>query len=223
MRRFFSPFFVIYDEFFCDRRVDCALILVYINHCRLLNILGAKPEDEIVLKFWMTGLNKQYRSHLLTCSSAGASSWPSLTNSLSLEVLQSCSDKLVPSLQRLRILIDYDLLGHKNDWPLCALRELFLRLLLRLPSNRQMVQISNWRDQFPLPSRHNWIFRITPAVSDIVLTVPLFPRRLWSERPSFSVSRSVLFAQENDFWTEKEISPSVCNSRVHNHKKTIIK
>ena len=42
---------------------------------RLLRILGAKPEDEIVLKFWMTGLNKQYRSHLLTCSSTGSSSW----------------------------------------------------------------------------------------------------------------------------------------------------
>ena len=97
-----------------------------INRYRLLKILGAKPEDEIVLKFWMTGLNKQYRSHLLTCSSAGSSSWPSLlTSSLNLDVLQSCSDKLVPSLQRLRILIDYDLLGHKNDWPLCALRELF--------------------------------------------------------------------------------------------------
>jgi len=39
---------------------------------KLLQILGAKPEDEIVLKFWMTGLNKQYRSHLLTCSSAGS-------------------------------------------------------------------------------------------------------------------------------------------------------
>lgn len=41
---------------------------------KLLKILGAKPEDEIVLKFWMTGLNKQYRSHLLTCSSTGSSS-----------------------------------------------------------------------------------------------------------------------------------------------------
>ncbi|XP_068695202.1 folliculin-like isoform X2 [Montipora foliosa] len=41
---------------------------------KLLRILGAKPEDEIVLKFWMTGLNKQYRSHLLTCSSTGSSS-----------------------------------------------------------------------------------------------------------------------------------------------------
>lgn len=41
---------------------------------KLLRILGAKPEDEIVLKFWMTGLNKQYRSHLLTCSSSGSSS-----------------------------------------------------------------------------------------------------------------------------------------------------
>ncbi|KAL9989301.1 hypothetical protein ACROYT_G003835 [Oculina patagonica] len=40
---------------------------------KLLKILGAKPEDEIVLKFWMTGLNKQYRSHLLTCSSTGSS------------------------------------------------------------------------------------------------------------------------------------------------------
>ncbi|XP_020627296.1 folliculin-like isoform X1 [Orbicella faveolata] len=41
---------------------------------KLLKILGAKSEDEIVLKFWMTGLNKQYRSHLLTCSSAGSTS-----------------------------------------------------------------------------------------------------------------------------------------------------
>lgn len=40
---------------------------------KLLRILGAKPEDEIVLKFWMTGLNKQYRSHLLTCSSSNSS------------------------------------------------------------------------------------------------------------------------------------------------------
>lgn len=35
---------------------------------RLFKILDARPEDEIVLKFWMTGLNKEYRSHLLTCS-----------------------------------------------------------------------------------------------------------------------------------------------------------
>ena len=41
---------------------------------RLLQILGAKQEDEIVLKFWMTGLNKQYRSHLLTCTSTGSES-----------------------------------------------------------------------------------------------------------------------------------------------------
>ena len=47
-------------------------LLIY--RYRLLRILGAKPEDEIVLKFWMTGLNKQYRSHLLTCSSSGSSS-----------------------------------------------------------------------------------------------------------------------------------------------------
>ncbi|KAM7430382.1 hypothetical protein ABFA07_018907 [Porites harrisoni] len=39
---------------------------------KLLQILGAKPEDEIVLKFWMKALNKQYRSHLLTCSSTGS-------------------------------------------------------------------------------------------------------------------------------------------------------
>lgn len=58
---------------YCDKRFKCALILA-IDRCRLLKILGAKSEDEIVLKFWMTGLNKQYRSHLLTCSSAGSTS-----------------------------------------------------------------------------------------------------------------------------------------------------
>ena len=51
------------------------ICLLFIYRYRLLRILGAKPEDEIVLKFWMTGLNKQYRSHLLTCSSSGSSSW----------------------------------------------------------------------------------------------------------------------------------------------------
>ncbi|CAB4042249.1 folliculin-like, partial [Paramuricea clavata] len=35
---------------------------------RLFKVLDAKPEDEIILKFWMTGFNKEYRSHLLTCS-----------------------------------------------------------------------------------------------------------------------------------------------------------
>ena len=44
----------------------CSLNVLFL--ARLFQVLGAKPEDEIVLKFWMTALNKQYRSHLLTCS-----------------------------------------------------------------------------------------------------------------------------------------------------------
>ncbi|XP_022095568.1 folliculin-like [Acanthaster planci] len=40
---------------------------------RLLKILKAKPEDKSLLKFWITGLSSQYRSHLLTTSSMGAS------------------------------------------------------------------------------------------------------------------------------------------------------
>ncbi|XP_032241898.1 folliculin [Nematostella vectensis] len=43
---------------------------------KLLRVLGTRPEDEIVLKFWMTGLNQQYRSHLLTCSSSGSTTPP---------------------------------------------------------------------------------------------------------------------------------------------------
>ncbi|XP_071796883.1 folliculin-like [Asterias amurensis] len=39
---------------------------------RLLLILKAKPEDKSLLKFWITGLSSQYRSHLLTTSSMGA-------------------------------------------------------------------------------------------------------------------------------------------------------
>ncbi|XP_031574710.1 folliculin-like [Actinia tenebrosa] len=43
---------------------------------KLLQVLGTKPEDEIVLKFWMTGLNRQYRNHLLTCTGNSPSSPP---------------------------------------------------------------------------------------------------------------------------------------------------
>lgn len=57
-----------------DHYLKLYLIVPCYTGYRLLKILGAKPEDEIVLKFWMTGLNKQYRSHLLTCSSTGSSS-----------------------------------------------------------------------------------------------------------------------------------------------------
>ncbi|XP_070580543.1 folliculin-like [Ptychodera flava] len=35
---------------------------------RLLKVLGAKEEDEQMLKFWITGLSAQHRSHLLTSS-----------------------------------------------------------------------------------------------------------------------------------------------------------
>ncbi|XP_077979941.1 folliculin-like isoform X2 [Glandiceps talaboti] len=35
---------------------------------RLLKVLGAKEEDEQMLKFWMTGLSALHRSHLLTSS-----------------------------------------------------------------------------------------------------------------------------------------------------------
>ena len=57
-----------------DHYLQLDLMVPCYTRYRLLKILGAKPEDEIVLKFWMTGLNKQYRSHLLTCSSTGSSS-----------------------------------------------------------------------------------------------------------------------------------------------------
>ncbi len=36
---------------------------------KLLKVLNAKPEDEILLKFWMTFLSRPYRTHLLTCAS----------------------------------------------------------------------------------------------------------------------------------------------------------
>ena len=36
---------------------------------KLLVVLNAKPEDEILLKFWMTSLGRLYRTHLLTCTS----------------------------------------------------------------------------------------------------------------------------------------------------------
>ena len=65
----YSCFFVLFCFAFLT-----FICLLFIYPYRLLRILGAKPEDEIVLKFWMTGLNKQYRSHLLTCSSSGSSS-----------------------------------------------------------------------------------------------------------------------------------------------------
>lgn len=35
---------------------------------RLLEVLQAKSEDEILLKYWMTSLSRSYRSHLLNCS-----------------------------------------------------------------------------------------------------------------------------------------------------------
>ena len=34
---------------------------------KLLKVLNAKPEDEILLKFWMISLSKSYRTHLLSC------------------------------------------------------------------------------------------------------------------------------------------------------------
>lgn len=36
---------------------------------KLLQVLNARPEDEILLKFWMTSLSRPYRAHLLTCTS----------------------------------------------------------------------------------------------------------------------------------------------------------
>lgn len=36
---------------------------------KLLSVLNAKPEDEIMLKFWMTSLSRPYRTHLLHCAS----------------------------------------------------------------------------------------------------------------------------------------------------------
>ncbi|KAK2567151.1 Folliculin [Acropora cervicornis] len=62
------------NENISDAVFDQLLLCLKEEWMELLRILGAKPEDEIVLKFWMTGLNKQYRSHLLTCSSSGSSS-----------------------------------------------------------------------------------------------------------------------------------------------------
>ena len=35
---------------------------------KLLKVLNAKPEDEILLKFWMTALSRPYRAHLLSCA-----------------------------------------------------------------------------------------------------------------------------------------------------------
>ena len=35
----------------------------------LLKVLNAKPQDEIMLKFWMTSLSRPYRAHLLNCAS----------------------------------------------------------------------------------------------------------------------------------------------------------
>ena len=36
---------------------------------KLLEVLNAKPEDEIMLKYWMTSLSRPYRTHLLSCAS----------------------------------------------------------------------------------------------------------------------------------------------------------
>ena len=36
---------------------------------QLLEVLHAKPKDEIMLKFWMTSLSRPYRTHLLSCAS----------------------------------------------------------------------------------------------------------------------------------------------------------
>ena len=34
---------------------------------RMLKVLQARPEDEILLKYWMTSLSRSYRSQLLNC------------------------------------------------------------------------------------------------------------------------------------------------------------
>ena len=36
---------------------------------KLLAVLNAKPDDEIMLKFWMTSFSRPYRTHLLHCAS----------------------------------------------------------------------------------------------------------------------------------------------------------
>jgi folliculin len=33
---------------------------------KLLRVVGAKDEDDVILKFWMTGLSVQYRNHMLS-------------------------------------------------------------------------------------------------------------------------------------------------------------
>ena len=35
---------------------------------KLLQVVGAKEEDKPLLKFWMTGLSVQYRTHILASS-----------------------------------------------------------------------------------------------------------------------------------------------------------
>ena len=35
---------------------------------KLLQVVGARDEDEPLLKFWMTGLSMQYRTHILASS-----------------------------------------------------------------------------------------------------------------------------------------------------------
>ena len=42
--------------------------LIYIYIFRLLGLLHAKPDDEILLKYWMTSLSKSYRLQLLSGS-----------------------------------------------------------------------------------------------------------------------------------------------------------
>eukprot|EP00794_Sanderia_malayensis_P015702 gene15702-17286_t len=45
---------------------------------KLLKVLDAKQEDEILLKFWMTVLSRSYRTHLLTCANKKPVEKPSL-------------------------------------------------------------------------------------------------------------------------------------------------
>lgn len=40
---------------------------------KLLQVVGAQPEDKPMLKFWMTGLSVQYRTHILSASKSQAS------------------------------------------------------------------------------------------------------------------------------------------------------
>ena len=35
---------------------------------KLFQVIGAKKEDEPLLKFWMTGLSDQYKKHILAAS-----------------------------------------------------------------------------------------------------------------------------------------------------------